>query len=536
MVARDGEHGLEIAQYARPDLILLDVLMPGMDGFEACRRLKAEARTAKIPVIFLSALHDTFNKTAGFAAGGVDYITKPFQVEEILARVRTHIALRRLQEQLVAQNADLRQEIARREQAEQALRRAHDELEQRVVERTAELSQANAVLREQILERERAEAALAQERNLLRTLIENLPDHVYIKDAGSRFVLANMTSIRSLGATALEEVIGKTDFDFHPPELARQFWANEQAILQSGQPLIDHEEYVIDRRTGHVCWLSSTKVPFWDSQGQIVGLACMNRDITQRKQTEDELRKYRDHLAQQVEARTAQLQALNAELTQYAYAVSHDLKAPLRAIHNYADFLEQDLAATLHGDQKMYLDGLVRAVGEAEELVQDLLELSRIDHHHAATESIDLGVFLRAMIASLDLPPDVEVTWDADWPTIESDPILLRQIFQNLLLNAVKFNRASPRRITLGCRAITSEQYEVSVQDNGIGIAERYQAQIFRVFQRLHTRQEYEGTGIGLAIVQKAVTTLQGTVRVESQAGVGSTFFVALPRRSDTGE
>jgi PAS domain S-box-containing protein len=386
-------------------------------------------------------------------------------------------------------------------------------------------------MHQQIIERERAEVALAQERNLLRALIENLPDHVYVKDAGSRFVLANMTSIRSLGATTLDEVIDKTDFDFHPPELARQFWADEQAILQSGQPLIDHEEYVIDRRTGHVCWLSSTKVPFWDSQGQIVGLACMNRDITQRKQTEDELRRYRDHLAQLVEARTTQLQAVIAELTQYAYAVSHDLKAPLRAIHNYADFLQQDLAATLLGDQKMYLDGLVRAVGEAEELVQDLLELSQIDHDRAATESINLGAFLRSLVVALDLPPDVEIDYGQDWPTIESDPILLRQIFQNLLLNAVKFNRASPKRIVLGWRAITSDQYEVSMQDNGIGIAERYQAQIFRVFQRLHTREEYEGTGIGLAMVQKAVTSLQGTVRVESTPGVGSTFFVAMPRQ-----
>jgi light-regulated signal transduction histidine kinase (bacteriophytochrome) len=359
LTACDGERGLEIAQFARPDLILLDVLMPEMDGFEICRCLKADAVTAAIPVIFLSALDNTEDKVAGFAAGGVDYITKPFQADEVLARVRTHLAVHTLQQQLAAQNAQLQQEMVDRQQAEEALR------------------------------------------------------------------LANQ-------------------------ELARQ---------------------------------------------------------------------------------TAALQAANAELAQYAYAVSHDLQAPLRGIHNYTDFLTDDLGPTLSGDQRAYLDGLGRAVHEAEELVRDLLELSRIDHQHDATEPIDLGVFLRTLVAALDLPPDVEVAWAADWPMIESDPILLRQIFQNLILNAVKFNRASSRRIALGWRAVEPAQYEFSIRDNGIGIAERYQAQIFRVFQRLHTREEYEGTGIGLAIVQKAVTTLQGTVRVESTPGVGSTFFVAMPRQ-----
>ena len=118
MAAQDGASGLAIAQRARPDLILLDVLMPELDGFEACRRLKADDSTQEIPVIFMTALTETADKVAGFVAGGVDYVTKPFQVEEVLARVKTHLALRKLQQQLEAQNVRLQQEIAERMRAE----------------------------------------------------------------------------------------------------------------------------------------------------------------------------------------------------------------------------------------------------------------------------------------------------------------------------------------------------------------------------------------------------------------------------------
>jgi PAS domain S-box-containing protein len=347
---------------------------------------------------------------------------------------------------------------------------------------------------------------------------------IYVKDSASRFVLLNPAVMHDLGAATPDEVLGKTDFDFHPPELAAQYYADEQAIMQSGQPLVNKEEFNVDHETGSRTWVLATKIPLRDSQGKIVGLVGVNRDITERKQAEEELRTYHH-----------QLQAANTELSQYAYIVSHDLQAPLRAIRNYAGFLQDDLAASLTGDQRMYLDGLTQAAGEAQELVRDLLELSQIGHQRAPTETIDLGVFLRTLVASLNLPADVEVSWAEEWPTIEAEPTLLRQIFQNLILNAVTFNRSTSKCIALGWREVEPDRYELYVRDNGIGIAPRYQAQIFGVFQRLHTRQEYAGTGIGLAIVQKAISKLLGSVRVESTPGAGSTFFVTLPRRSQLG-
>jgi len=248
--------------------------------------------------------------------------------------------------------------------------------------------------------------------------------------------------------------------------------------------------------------------------------ASAQQELAERKRAEAQLQQYAD-----------KLQDANEELSQYAYVVSHDLKAPLRAIHNYGDFLAEDLEGSLEEEQLMYLNGIGRAVQEAEELVEDLLELSRIGRRDVSAEAVDVGLFLREQIAVLDLSADVEIVMADDWPTIDVALVLFGQIFQNLITNAIKFNDSAAKWVELGWQQAEGEwDYEFFVRDNGIGIAPRYHAQIFRVFERLHTKEEYEGTGIGLAIVKKAASKLGGSVRVESKLGEGSTFFVALPQ------
>jgi diguanylate cyclase (GGDEF)-like protein len=161
MVAQEGQEGLGRAESFQPDLILLDVMMPGIDGFETCRRLKASAGTRDIPVIFMTASADIQDKVSGFSVGGVDYITKPFQLEEVLVRVNTHLALRAAQQRLAEQNVQLQQEIARRQQAETAMQQANDALEDRVMERTAELVRTNLSLTQEIAERKHAEGRIS---------------------------------------------------------------------------------------------------------------------------------------------------------------------------------------------------------------------------------------------------------------------------------------------------------------------------------------------------------------------------------------
>jgi chemotaxis family two-component system sensor kinase Cph1 len=232
----------------------------------------------------------------------------------------------------------------------------------------------------------------------------------------------------------------------------------------------------------------------------------------------------------ELKQKAADLALANEELSQYNHVVAHVLKAPLRAIRNYADFLREDFRAALNRDQEACLEGLDRAVAQGVELVDDLLEFSRVGRLSVSIQTIDLGVFLQELIASLAWCQDVEIEIGDDWPTIDSDPTLLRQIFPELIRNAIKFNHSSYKRVEIGWLPAGEERYEVFVRDNGIGIEPRHHEQIFGVFHQLHSREEYDGTGLGLAIVKKAVSKMNGSLRVESKIGEGSTFFVALPK------
>lgn len=247
----------------------------------------------------------------------------------------------------------------------------------------------------------------------------------------------------------------------------------------------------------------------------------LQHEIAERRQAERRLQQY-----------AHELQAANEELSQYASVVSHDLKAPLRAIRNYAGFLREDLDHHVNAEDAQYFTQLNNAVGEAIAFVDDMLMLSRVGRDGETAEPVALAAIIHPLIESIRAAePAIEVALADAWPTIESEPALLRQIFQNLIGNAVKFTTTLPKRVDIGWQSGEDGMYAIFVRDNGIGIDPQYHEKIFRIFDRLHTRTEFEGTGIGLAVVKKAVTKLGGTVRVDSRPGAGSTFWVRIPGR-----
>lgn len=273
-----------------------------------------------------------------------------------------------------------------------------------------------------------------------------------------------------------------------------------------------------------------TAAPLRNARGEVVGAIETLQDITDRKRAEQELRLYQNQLEELVQQRTAELTVVNEELSQYAFVVSHDLRSPLRAIRNYSDFLLEELGESLNNDQRKYFAGLKRALNHGEDLVRDLLDYSQIGRREVVPQRVDPGLLLQELLHSKVIPPDVEVALQDDWPFVAADRTLFEQIFRNLISNALKFNRSSEGRLLeVGWQPSTEGFCELFVRDNGIGIEPRYHEQIFRMLQRLHTHQEFEGTGIGLAIVRKAVQRLNGSVRLESLPGKGSTFFVMLP-------
>lgn len=246
-----------------------------------------------------------------------------------------------------------------------------------------------------------------------------------------------------------------------------------------------------------------------------------------------EIKEHRDELSELVASHTRALEIANEELGQFNEIVTHDLRAPLRAIDNYARFLSENLAGQLDAQSAEYLEGLCRAVRQGQELVSDLLIFSRIGRGGLTPIRIDPPSFLEEAVDSLKLTVSFELHLKQDhWPRLTIEPVLLRQIFQNLILNGIKFNRSERKIIEIDWRRSEEGELILEILDNGIGIPMAQRERIFKVFERLHTTDEYEGSGIGLAIVQKAVRLLGGEIEAAARAeSAGSRFTIRLPER-----
>jgi PAS domain S-box-containing protein len=479
----------------------------------------------------------------------------------------TKVPLRGSQDNLIGLMGITR-DITDRKQSQEELRRHRDHLEELVKERTSELTTANEQLQREITERKRAEMTMTEEHNLLRTLMDNLLDYVYVKDCETRFILANDASIRAAGATTPDELIGKTDFDLFPLELAENYYADDQTVLRSGQPLINREEPSVDLETGTTRWLLTTKVPLRDSQGNITGLVGVTRDISERKRAEIELQ----HAKEAAEA------ASHAK-SEFLAHMSHELRTPLNGILGYVQILKRDQKVT--ESQRDGLDIIERCGTHLLTLINEVLDLSKIEAQKMELHETNflLPEFLSSITAMIRVRAQhkgLVFHYEAasDLPrAVRGDEKHLSQVLLNLLSNAVKFTeegsvtlrvswevgeigRQGDREIgRQGDREIgrwgdrelgsaspqppippslhppisPSPHLRFEVSDTGIGIPEEKLHEVFSPFIQVgkHNRT-IEGTGLGLAISRELVRLMGGELHVKSKVNEGSTFWLEL--------
>jgi PAS domain S-box-containing protein len=372
-----------------------------------------------------------------------------------------------------------------------------------------------------------AEQEAAASHNQLQDLIDNTSAVIYMKriDNG-QYVLVNGEWERLFGVNR-DLVISLTDQEVFPPVLAEQLRANDLGVAEAGRTVQYEETAEVD---AEIRTYISVKFPVNDSTGRPYAVCGISTDITERKQAEEEVRQLNANLETRVRERTAELEASTRELDAFAYSVSHDLRAPLRSLHGFSDALLEDYLEVLDEEGRDYLRRIQHNVQRMGRMIDDLLNLSRATRAELVRETVDLTGIAGDVLAELAAadPGRTVTTRVADDLRAYGDPQLIRMALHNLLANAWKFTgkRADPV-IEVG-RVVNGAEEFYFVRDNGAGFDMQYADKLFNAFQRLHPAAEFEGTGIGLAIVARVIRRHGGRISAHAEIGNGATFTFNL--------
>lgn len=482
LIAEKGSSALKRVHYIKPDMILLDIRMPDMDGFEVCRRLKEDSASKNIPVIFMTAQTDAVDKVKGFELGAVDYITKPVQVEDVLIRITTHLTICHLQQSLLEKNELLKQEVVKYQYVEGELRKFSRAVEQ----------SGNAIL------------------------ITNIKGYI-------EFV--NPTFSFQTGYTE-EEVLGQNPRILKSGKQSKDFYQKMWTTLHEGH--VWKDELLNKRKNGELYWALDTISPIKDKMGEITHYISIQEDISERKKAEIKLEEaIKTSETAKIEAETA-----NHAKSAFLANMSHELRTPLNGILGYTQILHRE--HSLSTKQKDNVQIIQRCGEHLLILINDILDLSKIEA--SKLELIPKDFFFSGFLKDIiDLfimratQKEIKLVYEptSQLPvSVHADEKRLRQVLLNLLSNAIKFTQEGSVVFTVH---YASSSCYFDIKDSGKGIASDHLEQIFLPFQQVADQSYQEGTGLGLSISKRLVTLMGGTLQVESTLNSGSRFWFKIP-------
>lgn len=525
LLAQNGQRALQIINVLLPDLILLDVLMPDINGLEICRQLKNQVTTQEIPIIFLTALSETNHKIQGFAVGGVDYITKPIDQQEVIARIKTHLALRHVRQNLLERNQELQKEIKSRQQIEIKLQQALN---------------AEASIR---LITERIRDSL-DEKQVLQTITQELVDilklhgcqiefyqsdrehSIIVNEQGKTFSSADSFIKQVADSSQIyRQLIAKISLQFatHIPQL--DFLDRQLTCLVC--PIFDNQEPI--SFMGNLWLLRSPEDVFHSWEIKLVEQIASQCAIAIRQA----------RLYQQSQAQVAELARLNRLKDDFLKTISHELRSPMSSIQLAVQTLEKLLAAEFPKARSPMFQRVLtifrQSCNKQNQLVNDLLTLCYLDAQAESivTEWIDLASWIPEIIYPFqerikNQQQQIILEIPSDAPELKSDPFILERIIQELFNNACKYTPAQ-EVISIQVQA-KNKTIILNIQNSGTEIPLEEQERIFERFYRIPNNDpwQYGGTGLGLHLVKKLLELIHGKIIVKSQLNL-TTFSIQLP-------
>ncbi len=378
----------------------------------------------------------------------------------------------------------------------------------KIVATNRELERTMALRDAAEAERVQAERALVESERRLRAILDNAPAVISVKSVDGRYTLVNRR-FEQIFEMDRGRVEGRTDAQLFASKMAEAYQEHDRLVKEADAPMEFDETMLTDDgfRT-----YQSVKFPLHDARGRIYAICSIATDVTERRRAEEDIRQS------------------NEELERFAYVASHDLQEPLRMVSSYTQLLAKRYVGRLDEDADDFIGFAVDGANRMHRLINDLLEYSRVGTRGRELEPTNAEEVLRTVLADLQVAIEesgARVTHDP-LPTVMADPTQLRQLLQNLIGNALKYRGERPPQVHVGCRSNGGNEWTISVRDNGIGIDPEHFERIFQIFQRLHGRNEYSGTGIGLAVCKKIVERHGGRIWVESEPGRGSTFLFTI--------